>query len=338
MKIFIKKLKSQESGYSGDTPNQRGEYILIPRKGYEIFPNLSELIFNDFKSCRFRFVDDENKVILLGLNYVWNNKKFFPDLKHSRNHDERRLYRNKVIDSKLKLDRGVIVLASKAQNNQDDLCIVSIQKNHPEYNKWEKLSNDILIQNNPELQNQFQDLSPLEKLERTSNYNVEKSEVVNLIETIDQSNGFIKKQRKQKGVIEGDPAESIKDLFKNQNDFTKFIRKMYDGKCALRKVSLITNEHIGLEAAHILADKFNGPLVPTNGILLSSDLHKAFDKGAFCLDENNRVLVNEKVPKDSNLWKFNELKIEASLSKYKIYEPYYGYIEKHKEFMFNTYS
>ena len=73
MDIFIKKLGSQESGYSGDKPNQRGKYILIPISAYSIFPHLSQRVLNDSKVIRLRVLSHEE----IGLNIFYSNAKHF---------------------------------------------------------------------------------------------------------------------------------------------------------------------------------------------------------------------------------------------------------------------
>ena len=86
---------------------------------------------------------------------------------------------------------------------------------------------------------------------------------------------------------------------KNQDKFKDFVRQAYDNKCALRGTSLVRNDAIGCEAAHIQPASHNGPLLPTNGILLSADLHKCFDGGLITLSDQGRVIVSKKIAQES---------------------------------------
>ena len=92
--IVIKILGSQESGYSGNTPNQRGKYILIPTEAWVAFPDLSEAVRNSFSGLRIYTSKDS----VLGVLYVWHNTKLLPDPALLRQHNERRIYRTAALD------------------------------------------------------------------------------------------------------------------------------------------------------------------------------------------------------------------------------------------------
>ena len=103
--VFLKLLGSNESGYSGDKPNKRGKFILIPKKALSLFPLLSE-----------RRLNDQSPVICytlsgarIAVNFVYHNAKFFPHLGLERDHNEFRLYRNVSLDDELRLDRYVVM-------------------------------------------------------------------------------------------------------------------------------------------------------------------------------------------------------------------------------------
>ena len=71
---FAKILESNESGYSGDKPNQRGKFILVPKKCLRAFPPLSESILNSQSTIKCLLPNSN----LVGLNIVYHNAKFFP--------------------------------------------------------------------------------------------------------------------------------------------------------------------------------------------------------------------------------------------------------------------
>ena len=71
------------------------------------------------------------------------------------------------------------------------------------------------------------------------------------------------------------------------------------------------------------------PLLPTNGILLSRDLHHAFENYAFSLDENNRVIISKSVHKDSELRNFVGNKVSPII--HETYKPYDDYVKFHRD-------
>ena len=112
MNVFAKILQSQESGYSGDKPNQRGKYIIIPKEIWNYFPDLSVGIRNSFCTLRLNLPNKSS----VSAVYVWNNTKYFPEVGLSRLHDERRMYRTRSIEDTLELDREVIIFFAKTDD------------------------------------------------------------------------------------------------------------------------------------------------------------------------------------------------------------------------------
>ena len=93
----------------------------------------------------------------------------------------------------------------------------------------------------------------------------------------------------------------------------------------------------GLDAAHIKPDQHGGPLLPTNGILLSKDLHHAFEAGAFSLDSENKVIVNSLVSKESEVQKFAGVEIKPQ-DKFSLFGPFSSYVNHHRERLFREFS
>ena len=116
---FAKVLKSNESGWSGNKPNQRGKFIIVPKSFYSIFPELSRLILNDQKTIKCITLDKK----VIGLNIVYHNAKFFPET-HNRDHDEVRIYRNSDIDDALELEKDkLVVFLPISKNNDYTYCV-----------------------------------------------------------------------------------------------------------------------------------------------------------------------------------------------------------------------
>ena len=322
--VFIKKLQSQESGYSGDKPNKRGKYILVPKGASSMFPVLSKEILNDMKIIKSNFLSGNS----IGLNIVYHNAKYFPNIK-DRGHNEVRIYRNVFLDNDLKLDRYVIFLAVKLDNGE--YAFDSILPDDSEYDLFDKLSSECKGKGLLELKDitGTSRINSLFKIKR-------ESEVINSDDIIQSTNKFFNKTEKvykaarvQQPAMVGDKAAIFSSLIKSQNDFARYLRLIYDNKCAIRGTSLITDNHAGLDAAHIQADTHGGPLLPSNGLLLSSDLHKCFDQGYLGLSNDNRVVIRSDVPKTSELYKYEGVIIKP-IEGYEMCAPFHAYSEFHR--------
>ncbi|MGF1900369.1 HNH endonuclease [Aliivibrio sifiae] len=321
--VFIKKLQSQESGYSGDKPNQRGKYILIPKGALSLFPVLSKEILNDTKIIKSTFLNGHS----VGLNLVYNNAKYFPCMK--RKHNEVRLYRNVFLDGDLNLDRNIIFIAVKLDDGE--YAFDSILPNDSEYDLFDKLSSECMEKG-------LLHSSEITETSRINSLFTIKSEadILNNDDIIKATNKIFnktekeyKKARVQQPAMVGDKAAIFSSLIKSQNDFAKYLRLIYDNKCAIRGTSLITDNHAGLDAAHIQADTHGGPLLPSNGLLLSSDLHKCFDQGYLGLSNDNRVVIRSDVPKTSELYKYEGVVIKP-IEGYEMCAPFHAYSEFHR--------
>ena len=318
MKVFLKKLRSQESGYKGDEPSQRGTYILIFKGDWDLFPPLTKSTLNDFTSIRLIIIGKNQYV---GANYVYHNAKHFPKYGLKKKHDERRIYRNKALDQSLKLDKDVIIAFFK--DEEKNLLVTSFCPDDRHYSEWEKLSE--------KKSNDFGRIPPqlLDNLDFKIPYS---DSITNLDDVLNESISLSRK-RTQKKPLKGDPASHMESLFKNQNEFKNYIRIMYGGKCAIRDESLVKKKFEGLEAAHIIPDNLKGPLLPTNGILMSRDLHDCFERGLFTLDSKNKMMISSTVDGESTLSKFRGKKI-APLEEYRDLAPYKGYTEYHRKNIF----
>ena len=329
---FVKILRSQESGYSGDKPNQRGKYILVPRGCLEAFPPLSESILNSQSTIKCLLPNSN----LVGLNIVYHNAKFFPS--HQRNHNEVRIYRNNEFDEGLSPDRNVLIIFFP---NDDHLLgsfnVISLREGDHEFDLWKKFDSKTF-----EIQ-QVQQLTVTKELMASSKDN-------NSDRTIDNFKNVIQKMAKiskdsigssrprtQQEAAHGDPALALSTLINSQGQFSKYVNEMYDFKCCLRKNALINTSGLGLEAAHIKAHANGGPLLPTNGILLSADLHKIFDAGGLSLYDDGSVQVHPSIPKSSGIWDYENLKI-CPKPGFEYFTPYKDYIEFHRNNVFSRFE
>lgn len=324
--IFLKLLRSQESGYSGDRPDQRGKYVLIPGFGWEAFPPLSRLRLNDQTPIVCEMLTGES----IAVNLVYHNAKYFGHLGLTRAHNEVRLYRNVSIDKALNLDRYVVIGFIQTET-MGHFKVFSIQPNEEIYETWARLAKQNRLFDSTELPQ----TGPLNDF--SNQVIAAASSISNQDEIFESIASLAVKQRQQQPGLEGDPASMLATLIKSQKDFSNYLRQAFGGKCALRGTPLINNSFTGLDAAHIQPHSHGGPLLPTNGILLSKDLHHAFESGAFTLDANNKVLINPNVPRNSSLRLFSG-KVVTPEPDFEIFKPYSGYINYHTENLYDRYT
>ena len=336
MKILLKKLLSQESGYSVDTPNVRGKYILIPKLAWDYFPALSQGTRNSFCSIRVK----QPSRSWLGIIYVWNNTKYFPEI-GGRDHDERRLYRNNSIDESLGLDRNVIIGMVKSDKVETDFYVNSCAPNQSEYvGLLRYLGENTAIMADLDSVKLIAPRFAQTIIEEISKSSAQQYSDETSIENAGEIFDDIKKRYVEylgpKVDVQGDPMLALTSTFKSQGDFTLAVRKIYNGKCALRETFIYKDHPVGLEAAHIHAKVNGGNNLPTNGILLSTDLHRAFDEGIWTLTDDLRVLVHEKVT-DGVLIEFKEKEL-AIPKENMAFRPFPGYIKWHRENRFGLFT
>lgn len=336
MEIFLKKLLGQESGYSGDKPNVRGKYILIPKLAWEYFPPLSQGTRNSFCSIRIK----QPSGSWLGIIYVWNNTKYFPEI-GGRAHDERRLYRNNSVDESLGLDRDVIIGMAKSEKVDTDFYANSCSPNKPEYEKLLELLGDstammVDLEKVKSVAPRFAETILDEISKAAAQPESEETSVDNAEEIFDDVKKRYVEYLGPKVDVDGDPLLALSSSFKSQGDFTLAVRKIYNGKCALRETFIYKDHPVGLEAAHVHAKVNGGNNLPSNGILLSTDLHRAFDEGIWTLNDDLRVIVHEKIT-DGLLLEFKDK--ELAIPKENIaFRPFQGYIKWHRENRFGLFT
>lgn len=327
-KCFVKILQKQESGYSGDKPNQRGPYILIPKECLLAFPHLTNQEFNSFVAIRCLLPTGSETILTL----KYNNAKFFLDSQHTRDHDETRLYWNNELRESLGLDKHVLIVFIPIGPLK--YATFSLRETDSEYAHWKKYHKKLVdlseVENEPNVKN---------ALKRADHAVSDLGK--NIQYALDFAQKF-KEENKKNGRVQqeaaaGDPAAALSSLFSNQEDFRDYVREMYGYKCALRGRSLIKGMAFGLDAAHIKPDQHGGPLLPTNGILLSKDLHHAFEAGAFSLDSENKVIVNPLVSKESEVQNFAGVEIKPQ-DKFSLFRPFSSYVTHHRERLFQEFS
>jgi HNH endonuclease len=126
---------------------------------------------------------------------------------------------------------------------------------------------------------------------------------------------LLKQSLQNEGV---DRTVTILKKIKRDRRFRKAVLEAYNFKCAVTGHSIIYGDTLNVQAAHIKGKEYGGSDNPTNGIALSLDLHWAFDRGFFAINNDFTIQVHEKMmenkvlqeidrkklllPQDKNLW------------------------------------
>lgn len=315
MEFFIKKLGSNESGYSGDIPDRRGKFILIPKSCYEFFPKHSAKYLNDI--TLIDFITPEGNVI--ARKYDWHNAKYHISSREDLNraHDEKRLYRSKALDKDLDLDRDVFFICCKLDDK-------------PQYYSFSVTESD-------------EDYIYL-------NENFKKAQIVRdtVIDSIFEAKFRSLQLKEDQIIIEKDIIDSFSDdipntakvdLILSEAYFRELVMKAYGSKCCVREDSIVHGDKIILQAAHIKPKRepYFGPNIPSNGLALSYDLHRMFDEGMWTITEQLRVLVHPKVL-NQNLLGMYQGKAIAPLISGTFYKPDPEYLKFHREVEFGKFD
>ncbi len=85
----------------------------------------------------------------------------------------------------------------------------------------------------------------------------------------------------------------------NQRIFRDQLLKAYKEKCAISGKYFKYKNTSLLEAAHIIPVSHGGSYDTDNGILMTPDLHKAFDEGAFTFDENYNLILYKDIEENN---------------------------------------
>ena len=301
MKYYLKRLGHQELGSVRNGKAQRGRYIYISKddRVLDIFPPLSRTVTNDSSVIPIipLYEKPAKKVYC---NFIYHNDKFNID-GGSRN--EYRIYSNNALEEGTLLFQTSDILifrAEKASALQKDM----LSENTPEfaieeskvyflyrcferdstlYKKCSALIEESEIRGNGHAI--FE--GTFEEVERE----IAQLQVKNLDE-IDAVIDDTVTAKAQAGDI-----DAMASLF-NSVSFRDFVMTGYNYKCAITGNVIRYGSFMNLEAAHIWPRSHKGLYLPSNGIALCRDMHWAFDKGMFTVDDNLRVVVHPDIESD----------------------------------------
>ena len=278
MSFYVKKLYKNELGWRKGLPNKAGKFLLVSKKAADYFPphNLDEI---DPSMSLGIIVNDMKH--LINAEYVHDND---PNTGHRGN--DRRIYLNEEIDPKGSYFQvGYYIVFFKYFDDKDQEIKYILYRFTPEDKEYEQL----------------------EKVTQQKNHLFFNN--LDFIQTYDKSYKLATISKKTQTRITSRLARNIHDLYSNQQEFRFAIRTIYNDKCCIIGDSISTGETINCEAAHIKPFSIGGNHAAKNGLLLSRDLHWAFDKGCFTIDQSYEIKVHKKM-KSSFLGKFDGKKIK----------------------------
>lgn len=287
MRYYLKRCGHQELGSIGaDGKPQRGRYLLtsMDKDVLSMFPALSTAQINDSALLPIIPLYSGKKVYC---NYVYHNDKFHGSTAvHPRN--EYRIYLNRALEGNtylFKTDDVIVMRQVEAVLDSEENYQTLYYLDHIENDGsalYEKLNT--AIQNYPifggygiydgtipEFENKVSRLALPDECE---------------VEIDDSVTNRVSASE-----------DTMASLF-NAVSFRDFVMVGYDNLCAITGTVIRYESYMNLEAAHIRPKSHGGLFLPNNGIALCRDLHWAFDKGFFTLNDNLEVLVHPKTTSD----------------------------------------
>jgi len=261
----------------------RGRYIYISKNKevLQFFPPMSERIVNDNIVIPIISIELNKKVYC---NFVYHNDKISRGLANGRN--EYRLYLNNDIENnELLFKEDDIIVFKKVQNKVENeyhnlyyLLRISKESNLELYNILNKeIENSKISRGHAIISERIPWIE-----ESVLNQMNEEIEIIVPTQVIEKTKEFI------------ETTTSVENLF-NAQSFRDFVMVGYANKCAVTGKSIVWKKLINLEAAHIMPKSHNGTFMPSNGLALSRDIHWAFDKGFFTINDDYTIKVHEEL-------------------------------------------
>lgn len=294
--IYIHKCYENELGYRSGVAKKAGRFLFINKETASFFPHLSKLELND--NIIINVVDQTNQVV--AISYVYHNSKTATN-NPSETRDEYRLYITKEIDTDRDLFKPDDIITFTKYKIEDEiyykLTLFTVHENNAQY----KLLNEALKNKQTgtkavnHLLAEIDDFEFLKcDIEVFDKEKIFPELTINkMIENQTDVFDDLEKVAKEDKEVPEDETGLIKS-----NNFRDIVLFAYMGKCAITRKSITYSSLSNLEAAHIMPQAHNGPDAIPNGIALSRDLHWAFDKGFFTIEnisDNYIVQVHDNV-------------------------------------------
>lgn len=283
---YLKKCGHQELGSVGaDGRPQRGRYLLtsMDESVLSFFPPLSSAQLNDSALLPIIPLYSGEKVYC---NYVYHNDKFHGSTAaHPRN--EYRIYLNRSLEGEnYRFLQSDIVVFRKEDitEDADTQTVYLMDLVHNDGSAYYRQL-DSIIENYPINGGYGKYIGTIQDFENRALATLGNHTPTAVIDTTVT-------QR-----IVNTPTNEIADLF-NAATFRDFVMTGYGNLCAITGTVIQYQAFSNLEAAHIKPRSHGGLFLPNNGLALCRDLHWAFDKGFFTLDDNLCVQVHPNIESD----------------------------------------
>ena len=146
-----------------------------------------------------------------------------------------------------------------------------------------------------------------EPLKREAVYQFLMTKYFDHSELIHHYSGIVDKVTQQ---ILNDPSEDyqkqidkadVEEIFVRSGVFKRVIPKIYNYTCCISGMRIVSGYDIQMiDACHIIPFSVSHDDTITNGISLSPNLHRAFDRGLITLNENYRVVISKSFTESQN--------------------------------------
>lgn len=323
---YIKKIGFQEAGSPDKNGKlQRGRYILVSKKSEDFFPPLSETEFNDTIILPVVPPNSNQKVYC---SYVFHNDKYHGSkAKSPRN--EYRLYINSDLDSTRSYFKPDDIIVFNKIETEDNVSIYQTISFRPEEDNYQIL--DDLIANSDLYGGHALIQDRLKFIDELA-LNIDGLETV----VPEEVKNVVKKKQEEYTKSSSEEIEDTKgaNLF-NSVSFRDFVLLGYQNKCAITSEAIYYDKLINLEAAHIKPKSHSGSFLPCNGIAMSRDIHWAFDRGMFTINDDYTITVHEDV-KNTLLSKYDNQKINVPIEDF--FKPEKNFLKYHKEKVFGLFK
>lgn len=298
MNYYLKRLGHQELGSVKNGKAQRGRYIYISKddRVLDFFPPLSKTVTNDSSVIPIIPLY-EKPAKKIYCNFIYHNDKFNIQ---GGTRNEYRIYSNNALEENQLLfqtDDILIFKAEKASAFEASFSSGFTPESAVEGSKVYFLYR--CSDHNSEFYKKCNTLIEESNIRGNGHavYQGVFDEVENVIDSLrgrilDEIDTVIDDTVTAKAKAGN--VDAMASLF-NSVSFRDFVMTGYEFKCAITGKVIRYGNFMNLEAAHIWPRSHQGLYMPSNGIALSRDMHWAFDKGMFTIDDNLRVVVHPEV-------------------------------------------
>ncbi|PRS04014.1 hypothetical protein C6W22_19480 [Bacillus atrophaeus] len=313
--VFGKVLQSNELGIR---PNgeRAGSFALIAQQVAKDF--FGELTTSELNPKKKFTVKESNSGEVHNFNYDYHNSKIVESKPNGRN--EYRMYSGYIKD----LDPEDIILMIESPDSSEDYIVGCVHPESPNYNEIMDLIKKYKVGRSlsaliPSLELIFKGVTFTEMFEGTELPSLESSSLdggeeiaeslgVELPTTLSpEALAELLKQSMETDGVER--TVTILKKIKRDRRFRKAVLEAYNFKCAVTGHSIVYGDTLNVQAAHIKGKEYGGSDNPTNGLSLSLDLHWAFDRGFFAINDDFTIQVHEKMQENKVLQEIDRKKL-----------------------------